>query len=395
VSGDPPDIDIEPPGRPEPHLRVVALDQEGIAERVGSDPLAPAYRVIADLGRSATAGYEVLVRIGDEPPMTPAGWSRRGHPVQAGAVESGLVEVALAARSALPRRRFVVVQVSTVALLSDPLLAVFQAAGALDGVVVAVADDADPVDAVAARTALRGLRDRGARLAVDDTGGSYASLQQIANLRPDFVRVGGTFVTGIEHDPARSAVVEAIIGLATRIGAEVIAADVASPAELRELRRLGAALAEGPLLGGIAPAMGELGEAAREAIGAAAPEPPDGAEATAAGVVELVAPLPAGGTLELMADRFLEDPRHDFLAVVDADGHPVALADRAALLRGEAYEHEPLLVRPATTLRALARRMAGRPAVDRVVPAVCCHCDGAYIGLVRIERVLDALGAEG
>ena len=140
--------------------------------------------------------------------------------------------------------------------------------------------------------------------------------------------------------------------------------------------------------------MGELGEAAREAIAAAAPEPPDGAEPTVAGAVELVAPLPAGGTLELMADRFLEDPRHDFLAIVDADGHPVALADRAALLRGEAYEHEPLLVRPATTLRALARRMAGRPSVDRVVPAVCCHCDGGYIGLVRVERVLGALGAE-
>lgn len=392
MTGEPPDIKPEP--RPEPHLRVVAFDQEGIAERLGSEPLVPAYRVVADLARGAAAGYEVLVRIGDEPPMTPAGWSRRGHPVHAGAVEAGLVEVALAARDALPRRCFLVVQVSTVALLSDPLLATFQAAGPLDGIVVAVSDDADPVDAVAARTALRGLRDRGARLAVDDTGGSYASLQQIVDLRPELVRVGGTFTTGIEHDPARSAVVEAITGLATRIGAEVIAADVASPAELREVRRLGVALAEGPLLGAVGPAMEELRETTRSAIDATVSDPPDGAEPTVAAAVELVEPIPAGGTLELMADRFLEDPRHDFLAVVDAAGRPVTLADRAALLRGEAYEHEPLVVRPATSLRALARRMAGRPAVDRIVPAVCCHCDGSYVGLVRVERVLDALGAE-
>ena len=391
MGGEPPEID--PEARQEPRLRVVALGQEGIAERVGSDPLGLAFRPVAELGRGVAAGFEVLVGLGGEAPRTPAAWSRRGHPLQAGAVEASLVETALGARGELPPQCFLLVQVSTVAMLADPLLATFQAAWPLDAVVVAVTDDADPEDAVAARTALEGLRDRGARLAVDDTGGGYASLQQIVALRPDFVRVGGTFVAEIDRDPARAAVVEAITVLAERIGAQVIAADIASGAELQAIRRLGAALGQGPLLGPDEARMAELGEHARSAIAAAEPQPPEDSEPTAGAAAEPVEPLPAGAALELMADRFLEDPRHDFLAIVDDDRRPATLVDRAALLRGEAYEHGPLCVSPTSSLRALARRMASRPAVDRMVPAVCVDADERYLGLVRVERVLDALGS--
>ena len=44
------------------------------------------------------------------------------------------------------------------------------------------------------------LRERGARIAIDDAGSGYASLQSIAELRPNFLKVANTLITGLNQD---------------------------------------------------------------------------------------------------------------------------------------------------------------------------------------------------
>lgn len=53
------------------------------------------------------------------------------------------------------------------------------------------------------------------------------------------------FVRGIDHDPARRAVARAVIGFATEVGASLVAEGIETPAELEQLRRLGARYGQG------------------------------------------------------------------------------------------------------------------------------------------------------
>lgn len=386
-----------PPPESEPPLRVVSLLEGGLAARIDREPLALGFRPVADLERGEAAGYEVVVGRAAQPGGawdTPAAWSRLGHSVQVGPIEARLVREALTARAAVPPEAFLLVKVSTRALLSDELGAAFDAAGDLERVVVAVSDDADPADTPAVGRALARLRRARARFAVDDTGAGYASLQQLVRLRPDLVRVGATFTAEVDRDPARAAVIEALAAVASRIDARLITAEVPGPPELHALMRIGVSFAQGPV----------FGEAPESTMGALTPEAvaaiasgrvPLRSERTVAEALEPLEPLEAGMSTGDIADRFLADPRHDSLVAVDLAGRPVALLDRAALLRGEPYETALMTVSPDDPLSEVARRATSRPPDDRLRPLVCSDDRARYLGIVRIERLLEALASDG
>ena len=101
--------------------------------------------------------------------------------------------------------------------------------------------------------------------------------------------------------------------------------------------------------------------------------------------------IPWGAPIEDLADTFLDDPRHDVLVLVDERSRPLALAERAALLRGEPYERPVMRITPSSPLKAAARRAAGRPVMERFHPLVVCDRRGVYLGIVRVEQLLDAL----
>lgn len=376
---------------------MVSLAEGGLASRLEREPLALAYRPVADLEAAEVVGYEVLIgsaRELDDPRDTPAGWSRQGHAAQAGRVEARLVRAALTARGEVPGEAFLLVKVSTRALLGSELPEAFDAAGDLRRVVVALSDDADPADTAAVGKSVDRLRTAGARFAVDDTGTGYASLEQLVRLRPDLVRVGETFTAEVDRDPARSAVIEALVAVASRIDAQVICAEVPGVPELHALMRVGVPLAQGPVLGE-APdlEMGGLRCEANAAIVSGRISRPG--RRTVNHAIERLEPLEDGMSTGDIADRFLADPRHDTLVSIDLERRPVALLDRAALLRGEPYETTPMTVEPNAPLSEVARRATSRPSDERLRPLVVCDPHGRYVGIVRIERLLEALASRG
>jgi predicted signal transduction protein with EAL and GGDEF domain len=81
------------------------------------------------------------------------------------------------------------------------------------------------------------LRRRGVKLAVDDAGSGYASLRHILQLDPDIIKL----VRDLDQDPARAALVTALVGFAHAIGASVTAEGVET-AEERLQSRTGPAL---------------------------------------------------------------------------------------------------------------------------------------------------------
>lgn len=96
--------------------------------------------------------------------------------------------------------------------------------------------------------ALENLRGQGYRIAVDDVGNGYASLQSIAYLKPDFIKINDTMVQGISHDFIKQEIVKTLCDLASRISASVIAEGIEKEEDLQTLQELKVGFGQGYLL---------------------------------------------------------------------------------------------------------------------------------------------------
>ena len=92
------------------------------------------------------------------------------------------------------------------------------------------------------------LRERGLRVAVDDTGAGYASLSHVLSLRPDVVKLDRSLIAQVAHDPARRSLITALMLLSLDLGATVTAEGVETAGELDVLVSLGIDHVQGYLL---------------------------------------------------------------------------------------------------------------------------------------------------
>jgi hypothetical protein len=69
----------------------------------------------------------------------------------------------------------------------------------------------------------------------------------------------------------------------------------------------------------------------------------------------------------------------------------VALHRRADALAGSGPVPEVLRVQAVEPVAAVARRAMGRPRASRFDPVLCIDGLGRYRGVVRVERLLEAL----
>ena len=154
------------------------------------------------------------------------------------------------------------------------------------------------------------LRARGARIALDDAGSGYAGLQQLIAVAPDILKLDRSLVSGAHADPAKLALLEAMISFASTTGAAVCGEGVEDLADLRALADLDATYAQGYALARPAAPWPELtGEATRT-----------GAEGLEMGV-RIAAGRVAGAWSHALADLA------DHLATVE-DGDGLAGAGR-------------------------------------------------------------------
>jgi EAL domain-containing protein (putative c-di-GMP-specific phosphodiesterase class I) len=93
--------------------------------------------------------------------------------------------------------------------------------------------------------ALRLLKSRGYRVAVDDMGAGYASLQALASLEPDFLKFDVSLVRDIHKSGIKRSLLESLRGLAEKIRAHVIAEGVEQEEERQTLLSLRIELAQG------------------------------------------------------------------------------------------------------------------------------------------------------
>jgi diguanylate cyclase (GGDEF)-like protein/PAS domain S-box-containing protein len=99
------------------------------------------------------------------------------------------------------------------------------------------------------RDRLQPLRDRGLRLAVDDAGAGYASLQHIVELRPDVIKIDRSLIHGLASDVTRRTVVTSFVLVGRELGAQVVAEGVESGEDLAAAADLGVDAVQGYLVG--------------------------------------------------------------------------------------------------------------------------------------------------
>ncbi len=93
---------------------------------------------------------------------------------------------------------------------------------------------------------LRQLRALGVTLSVDDFGlgrSTFAALRALDMVSE--LKIDRSFVSGIDASTTDQALVRAMVGLAGEVGLHVVAEGVETPAELRELSRLGVHTVQG------------------------------------------------------------------------------------------------------------------------------------------------------
>ena len=89
------------------------------------------------------------------------------------------------------------------------------------------------------------LRDMGLKLALDDFGRGYSSLDRLKTLPLDYVKIDQSFIRGMQEDDRDQAVVESIVRLSHRLGFRVIAEGVENAWQAGFLTELGCDEAQG------------------------------------------------------------------------------------------------------------------------------------------------------
>jgi EAL domain-containing protein (putative c-di-GMP-specific phosphodiesterase class I) len=93
------------------------------------------------------------------------------------------------------------------------------------------------------------LRAAGFGFAIDDAGSGYSGLESIVQLRPEYVKVAHTLVSGLDEDRIKREIVGSLAALGKRIDAELIAEGIETPRELETLRSMGVPWGQGFLFG--------------------------------------------------------------------------------------------------------------------------------------------------
>jgi EAL domain-containing protein (putative c-di-GMP-specific phosphodiesterase class I) len=229
--------------------------------------VAPVFQPVMEVATGRVAGYEALARFAPPYARPPLTWFEQAHRCGLGpALEACAIRAALAVPGR-PPGTFLALNVSPAALLSPEVKRALPFD--LDGIVIELTEHEAFDEDGALELELAALRERGARIALDDAGAGYAGLQQLVRLRPEIVKVDRSLIAGIHEDASKLALLQALAGFAGTTGAAVCAEGVEELAELRALAGFDVTYAQGYALARPAPAWPAIPAAVAEAAASA------------------------------------------------------------------------------------------------------------------------------
>ncbi|MFN8225023.1 MAG: EAL domain-containing protein [Gaiellales bacterium] len=244
--------------------RRLALEME-LRRGIANGAIDVHYQPLVDLEREVVTGVEALVRwVHPERGLKlPAEFlplaEETGLIVEIGAqvVERALRDAAgwmkLASRSTFETFG-VGVNLSARQLQHPDLVARLDAALARHGLpadllVVELTESTLIADDLTVRRALQELRGLGVQIAIDDFGTGFSSLAYLRSVPADYLKVDRSFIADVDHDPTAAAIVGAVLAMAHAVNLSTVVEGIERPRQLTTVRKLGATLGQGFLLG--------------------------------------------------------------------------------------------------------------------------------------------------
>lgn len=116
-----------------------------------------------------------------------------------------------------------------------------------DQLIFEVVEQEEVIDPAHLKGIAAEYRRLGLRIALDDFGAGFCGLNLLADLSVDVIKLDRRLTRNIDVRPKSSAIVEAMVVLAHRLGCELVAEGVESVDEYEKLRSLGINLMQGHL----------------------------------------------------------------------------------------------------------------------------------------------------
>ena len=210
------------------------------------DELTMVVQPIVDLRSGAIHAFEALARFGAAGSGSPLQWFSLADELgERETLERACLREALELFGRRPPRTGLSVNLSAPALLDRRTLQMLDQMPDLTGLIIEITEEALVGDDAQLSAAMAPLRARGARIAVDDVGAGYSGLSQITAVRPSYLKLDRSLVTGIDADAGRAALVGALARYAERVDVMLVAEGMECEAELRTLIELGVPLGQG------------------------------------------------------------------------------------------------------------------------------------------------------
>jgi EAL domain-containing protein (putative c-di-GMP-specific phosphodiesterase class I) len=206
-------------------------------------PVVAFFQPLVALSTGRILGFEALARFLNPPQRGPDSWFAQAHRCGHGAKLEAMAIKAALEHPGRPAGTFLSINVSPTIIDHPEIQAVLPED--MSNLVVEITEHelADDIDRVLAELAK--LRERGARIAVDDAGSGYSGLQQVMLVHPDVIKLDRSLVMGLDTDPAKVALIDSFVRFARRTGATVCAEGIETMEEMRTLADLDVTYGQG------------------------------------------------------------------------------------------------------------------------------------------------------
>lgn len=254
------------------------------------------------------------------------------------------------------------------------------------------------------RDALDHYRIQGYLIALDDVGAGYSSLQSVAELHPDFLKVDRSLIAGVNADPIKWALLETFVTFSKRIGCQIIAEGVETEEEMRTVVQLGVDYIQGYFVAKPAFERMDINPAVMEILDPAQCLKNHGQNP----IISMIEPLPLFNTHTQVntVETFFREHPNQYLVGITEDSRLVGVIQRDRLFAalGTRYgvplysertvpiimDRNPLVVEDITPLEVMSSIAMQRPDAQ-LYDGIIVANQQKPIGVVSVAKLMKAM----
>ena len=210
---------------------------DALERLIGGEGLEMAVQPIVSVPEGTVHAYEALARFRLGSSSNPLHWFALADEFAVrDRLELACLRAGLNLLGDLPDGARLSVNLSGPLLLDPRTSELLRQTPYLDRLILEITENSLLEDTPGVAAEIERLIGEGLNFAVDDMGAGYSGLRQITTVRPTYLKLDRSLISGIDADPDRGALVSAMLGYVRQTGGHLIAEGVETEAELETLR---------------------------------------------------------------------------------------------------------------------------------------------------------------